>query len=152
MSPGDGRKASRDRGDAGLDPADAPDRWERTVASVVRAAEPELRRRAARPAVAGLIGRWARPLMASAAAVIAAASLALLRPPGGDAEPSDRLRPPATTELGGADAAAGLRTTVYPRPMDAWLAGYDARPTVEEIVFSPSPTRDRPPSTGRARP
>lgn len=135
----------------GLSPGDAPERWERTVASIVRAAGPELRRRAAVPGVAGLIGRWARPLVAAAAALILAASAALLWPGGGSGP--DRVAG-AEGEGAGAGAsagdlrrgapAAGLETAVYPAPVGPWMADGGTRPSVEEIVFSASTGRERP--------
>lgn len=139
------------RGD-GLSPGDAPERWERTVASIVRAAEPELRRRAAAPGVAGLIGRWARPVVAAAAALIAAASVALLWPAGDGSGPGRVAGAEDAAAVAGAPGgearreapAAGLETAVYPAPVGPWMTDDDARPTVEEIVFSASAGPERP--------
>lgn len=137
----------------GLTPEDGPTRWERTVASVVRAAGPELRRRAAAPGVAGMIGRWARPLVAAAAALIVAASAALLWPAGGGGSGADHLAGAQDADaVAGAPGvhvrrrapAAGLETAVYPAPVGPWMADDDARPTVEEIVFSASAGPERP--------
>ncbi len=149
-----------DTGGAGLSPGDAPTRWERTVASIVRAADPELRRRAGGPGVAGLIGRWARPLVAAAAALIVAASAALLWPAGDRGSAADRLAgtdgPGAASDASGRHLgresptltreapAAGLETAVYPAPVGPWMTDDDARPTVEEIVFSASAGPERP--------
>jgi hypothetical protein len=122
------------------------------VASIVRAAGPELRRRAGAPGVAGLIGRWARPVVAAAAALIVAASVALLWPAGGGSAPDRVAGAGEAGAVAGASAgdlrreapAAGLETAVYPAPVGPWMADGGARPTVEEIVFSASTGRVRP--------
>lgn len=63
----------------GLDPASDPARWEGVVTRIVTAAQPELRRRAARGfALTGALERWGRAGMAAAGVVAAAASIALL--------------------------------------------------------------------------
>lgn len=136
-----------------MDPVSAPTRWERTVASIVRAAGPELRRRAAPPGVAGLIGRWARPLVAAAAALIVAASAALFWPGGGGSDGAARVAGtddagaaagPAAPALRSGGPNAGLETAVYPAPVGPWMSDREAQPTVEEIVFSASAGPERP--------
>lgn len=134
-----------DRDDGELTPTASPARWERAVGSIVRAAAPELRRRAA-PGVTGLIGRWARPLVAAAAALIVAASVALLSAGDGPAPDGDAVagteRAPAVADLR-RGRAPGLETAVYPAPMGSWVEGGE-QPTVEEIVFSASVGPDGP--------
>lgn len=130
-----------------LDPSSSPALWERSVASIVRAAAPELRRRAA-PGVTGLIDRWARPLVGAAAAVIVAASATLLwtadTSPAGSGGSAATPGASAVADLGaGERPPAGLETAVYPEPVGPWMEG-DEQPTVEEIVFSASARRDRP--------
>jgi len=63
-----------------LDPAADPDRWERLIETITRAAAPELARRAETRSVIAVIGHWLRPALAAGIvlAVAATATLSLL--------------------------------------------------------------------------
>lgn len=105
---------SGDGGDGerpGRGPANDPAGWERRVASIVEAAEPELRRRARRPAAVGRqLERWARPVLAAAAALTLAGS-AFLALEGGRGDPA------AAAER----ATATARGTLVSPVVDPWL-------------------------------
>lgn len=64
-----------------------PDRFEARVRSIMRAAAPELARRAQRDGVLVVLGQWLRPALAAAAVVGIIATGALLQSVG-DASPS----------------------------------------------------------------
>lgn len=87
MSGESGPEDGGERSPRGLDPAEDPDGWERRVEAITAAAEPELRRRREEARSAPFpaqLERWARPVLAAAAAVIVAgtALLALAGAPG----------------------------------------------------------------------
>ncbi|HET9986435.1 MAG TPA: hypothetical protein VFQ38_22845 [Longimicrobiales bacterium] len=65
---------------ARLDPREDPERWERMVAAIMAAAQPELARRAARPdpGLTQLLSSWVRPALSAAAALAAMAATVLL--------------------------------------------------------------------------
>lgn len=123
QGPEDGGRGGR----PGLDPAGEPDRWERSVEAIVSAAEPELRRRAAGgSAVGSQLERWARPVIAAAAALIVAGA--------GVLTVSDRARDGRRDPL--AAAGPGSRTATLVSPVvDPWI-GRDSLTVeaVEEIV------------------
>jgi len=60
-----------------LDPAADPDRWERLVEAITKAAAPELARRAASRSVIAVIGHWLRPALAAGIVLAVAAGAAL---------------------------------------------------------------------------
>lgn len=111
-----------ERGDArgALDPAGHPRRWEELVSEIVTAASPELERRRAGADVPGVLLRWARPALATAATVVLVVSgAALLEGPGSTAEADE----------------TPLASAVVPESYAAWLvAGYE--PTVTELVVA----------------
>lgn len=107
---------------APLRPVRDPDRWDRMVAAIERAAAPELARRAAASPLGllGLLSEWTRSAGAAALAVAAAAiALLLLGPVGGESE-----SPPGVSQALG-----------YPEPVAAWVE-VDLTPSVEELVLS----------------
>lgn len=103
------------------DPGRDPGGWERRVAAIVAAAEPELRRRRRTAELPELVLQWARPALATAATVaLLLSAAALMR--GGD-----------TTAVATADPS--LAGAVVPERYAAWLmAGYE--PTVTELVVA----------------
>ncbi len=107
-----------------LDPGRDPERFERMVGAVLRAAAPELaRRREAHAASASLLlglSDWLRPALAAAALL---AFLALATLVGGGAQ-ADVEPPPGLTEALG-----------YPAPVATWVETERA-PTVEELLIS----------------
>lgn len=114
-----------------LDPAADPGRWERAVSGIVDAAGPELRRRAeARRAWPREVQRWARPLLAAAAALILVSTVSLLLETGDGSSPL----PAPTFEL---------ESALYPAEVEPWLRG-DRQPLVEEVVFAGTSAASRP--------
>ncbi len=107
-----------------LDPGRDPERFERLVDGILRAAAPELARRAEAQAVPPslLLGLsdWLRPALAAAALV---AFLALATLVGGGAR-ADLEPPPGLTEALG-----------YPAPVATWVETERA-PSVEELLIS----------------
>lgn len=108
-----------------LDPGRDPERFERMVGAVLRAAAPELARRrgAAGAAPAGLLlglSDWLRPALATAALLAFLALASLL---GGGAR-ADVEPPPGLTEALG-----------YPAPVATWVET-ERTPTVEEVLIS----------------
>lgn len=103
---------------APLDPARDPDRWERTVAAILRAARPELSRLAAARTPLALITWWRRPVLAAAATVVLVASAALLLAPARDTAPSQPI----------------LAEALVPSSVASWLVG-GAYPTAEQVVY-----------------
>lgn len=110
-----GKNGSGDGGGGerpGRGPADDPADWERRVESIVEAAEPELRRRARRPAAVGRqLERWARPVLAAAAALILAGSAVLVHAGDSPSRGSDAV-------TGGSAAAQGALVSPV---VDPWL-------------------------------
>lgn len=105
-------ESPEDRAPSGLDPAADPAAWERRVEAIVSAAEPVLRRRAAGDTAVDLqIERWARPVLAAAAAVIVAGT-GLLVASGGPA-------PEGGSPL--ADVSADDGQTLVSPVVDPWL-------------------------------
>jgi hypothetical protein len=105
-----------------LDPARDPERWERMVRDVLRAAAPELQRRAiATPdGLLSLLSAWLRPAL-SAAAALALAAASVLALTGGRGEPQP---PPGIAESLG-----------YPGPVARWVEDGQL-PSVEELLVS----------------
>lgn len=104
----------------GLDRMNSPDRWERLLASIMEASEPELFRRREQQNIAALLVSWARPTLSAAATVVllVSAAVALI----------GRLP-------GEALAAPTIQSAIVPEEMAAWLvAGYE--PTVTEVVLA----------------
>lgn len=110
---------------AALDPAADSERWERTIASIRERAQPELQRRrlAARNPLF-LLASWARPML-SAAAVLAAVSVALLSIEDEPAPQPLVLQPEA-------GVAAALQ---IPDPMSAWL-DEERAPTIDDLLLA----------------
>ncbi|MDX1566776.1 MAG: hypothetical protein R3223_03180 [Longimicrobiales bacterium] len=108
----------------GLDPGRDPLEWDRAVEAIVRAAEPELRRR--KSAAWILPDRWARPVFAAAASLILVACGSLLWTAAGSSTGTSGSR----TEVGPAFTEA-----LYPPVVARWLGG-QMEPTVEDLVFA----------------
>jgi anti-sigma-K factor RskA len=89
-----------------LDPARDRVRWEGFLREVMRRAEPELARRAARNGVLGVVGSWVWPTLSAAAvaAIVSGAALTLSRT---ETEPAT---------LGGVVQALGVA-----EPVSTWL-------------------------------
>lgn len=104
-----------------LDPHTDPDRWERVVRSIMAAARPELRRRAAARTPVLLLADWLKPGLAAAAAVmvVAAGALLAVRDAVRDVPPSA----PAVAEV------------IAPAAVATWLVS-GAYPTAEELVVA----------------
>lgn len=124
-----------DRG--ALTPSSDPARWERTVASIVAAAGPELSRRAelAVPWLGRQIVGWARPVLAAAATLtlVATASFLVERGSGAAVAPT---------------TAPNLEEALFPPVVASWLQT-GTEPTVEEVVFSGSLAAGAPVRGGR---
>jgi len=105
-----------------LDPAADPDRWERLIESITKAAAPELARRAATRSVIAVIGHWLRPALAAGVvlAVAAGATLSLVQR---EAE----VRPVPTTGL---EEALELG-----EPVSLWLSENRA-PTKSDLLLA----------------
>lgn len=108
----------------GLDPGRDPLGWDRAVDSIVRAAEPELRRR--RNAAWILPDRWARPVFAAAAGLILVACGSLLWTA---ARSSDQGAGAV------AEATPAFEEALYPPVVARWLGG-QMEPTVEDLAFA----------------
>lgn len=106
---------------APLDPRRDPERWERMVSGITRAAAPELARRArmAPPGIAMLLSSWLRPALSAAALVAAAAGAALV---------VDRV--PAVAQDSQMTLAAELG---YPAPVASWVETGQS-PAMDEMV------------------
>src|SRR5690606_358270 len=105
-----------------LDPAADPDRWERLIETIARAAAPELARRAETRSVIAIIGHWLRPALAAGIvlAVGATATLSLLE--------RDAERPPMPT--------AGLEEALeLGEPVSLWLSENRA-PTTSDLLLA----------------
>jgi hypothetical protein len=105
-----------------LDPAADPDRWERLIGAITKAAAPELARRAATRSVIAVIGHWLRPALAAGIvlAVAAAATLSLL-------EREVEVRPALT---------AGLEEALeLGEPVSLWLSENRA-PTTSDLLLA----------------
>ncbi|HEX6938894.1 MAG TPA: hypothetical protein VF158_05740 [Longimicrobiales bacterium] len=105
---------------SGLDPAADAERWERLVRRIMAQAAPELARRSAGLDPFMLLGSWARPTIAAAAA-IAVICFAVLRRTSGPVELE------ATASLG------IIEVLEVPRPAADWL-NEDRAPTVTDLV------------------
>lgn len=103
-----------------LSPLFTPLRRERLVQRVLRAALPELERRATRGGPILVLADWARPALAAAALVALASALALglVRPGSNATTPPD------------AGLAAALNV---PTPVDAWLVA-DRAPDLGDVL------------------
>lgn len=108
----------------GLDAGRTPQRWERVVDSIVKAAGPELSRRAAGGGGAWSleVELWARPLLAAAATLILASLGGLALEAGDGAAP-------------GAMPVSELESALYPAEVELWMRG-DRQPLVEEVVYA----------------
>ena len=108
-----------------LDPSRDPARWASLIGGTLAAAEGELARRRARPAVDPflLLGAWHRPALAAAAvlAMLACGSLAVA------------TRGEAAVPAGVADSLG------YPAAISFWIE-LDRPTSVEELVASMEPT------------
>ena len=109
---------------APLDPSGDPERWERMVGSITRAAAPELARRSRSVSPALLLQQqlsdWMRPIFSTAGVLAAAAGVLLLMGrPGAD-----------LTADAGVSAALG-----YPDPIAAWVEA-EYTPSVEELLVA----------------
>lgn len=115
---------TRNEQKSALDPGRDPLGWDRTVAAVMRAAEPELRRR--RSAAWILPDRWARPVFAAAASLILVACASLLW---------SAAQGPADEAGAVAEETLAFEEALYPPVVARWLGG-QVEPTVEELVFA----------------
>lgn len=102
-------------------PADV-ERWERLVQGILWRAAPELARRAAVGGTFELLGSWARPMIAAAAAVAAVATATMLRVSG-----------PAELQAGSGQGV--VEALHVPEPLAHWLAE-DRGPTVADLVLT----------------
>ena len=95
-----------------LDPTANADRFDRVVASILKASEPELATRRGRLGVIAEVGRWRRPMLAAAALAAMLSIIVLNRlPTTAEAEP--------TAESAGIVEALGVPTALA----DLMLAG-----------------------------
>lgn len=113
-----------ERGDV-LDAEQDPLGWEERVQAILRAAEPELRRR--RGAASILPDRWTRPVLAAAASLILLACGSLLWSAG--------QSPLGGERASGSYPASGFEEALYPPVVAQWIGGR-IEPTVEEFVFA----------------
>lgn len=132
----DDRPEERTADRGALAPSSDPARWERTVASIVAAAGPELSRRAelAAPWLGRQIAGWARPVLAAAAGLMLLATASFLVEAG------------APGGIGSTAEAPNLEDALFPPVVASWLQT-GAPPTVEEVVFS-GPLAARSPAPG----
>lgn len=104
-----------------LDPSADPEQWERLIGAITRRAAPELARRAVTHSPALLLVSWARPMLATAAAIatISAAALAMkARSPGQEVT----------------IARGVIEALEIPAPAAEWLDEGRA-PTVDDLIL-----------------
>lgn len=118
------RNDERRHHEEGLSPERDPLRWEAVVRSIAAAAEPELARRSSQADPLLLLAGWTRPLLATAAALAAVASAALVSVGGGS-----QAEAPVTA------GAPALAEALLPSALAAWVEGGPA-PTAEELVVA----------------
>jgi hypothetical protein len=107
---------------ARLDPREDPERWERMVASIMVAAQPELARRAGlrEPGLTQLLSSWVRPALSAAAALAAMAATVLLL-----------QRQPAAAQ----DAATAVNELGYPEAVATYVETGQAR-SLDELTVA----------------